>query len=127
MLELHGLERNGLAALVAPVALLLERLEGIEIILDVPEDAPRAVLAQELARSSHLSTSEATYLLIQVCAGLSVFRYRVGCAYCQNLWNPLDESLRHYLHRFQAVVYWYDGSPYPAPYATVRWLQELRC
>lgn len=127
MLELHELERKGLASMVASVALLLERLAGIEIALDGSDEQPELVIAEGLNRCAELSIAEASHYLMQICAGQPAFRYRVGCTHCAQLWNPLDESLRHYQQRLQTVVCWYDGALYPAPYATVRWLQELRC
>ena len=121
------LERLGLRNFSAPLALLMERVAGIEMALDTGEERVEAVLRQQLAKCSEQSAEASRVFVMQVCVGLPVFRYRAGAAKGPEVWQPLLESLRQFRERHGEVVFWQESDLRPSIPETLEWLRSWSC
>ncbi len=121
------LEGLGLRGFIAPLTLLLERVSGIEVALDAEDEQLESVLRQQLGNCALLPPDEARLLLMQVCVGLPVFRYRAGAASGPEVWQPLHESLRQFRVQHGELVFWSDGELRPAIPETLEWLRTWGC
>ena len=121
------LEGLGLRGFIAPLTLLLERVSGIEVALDAEDENLDAVLRQQLAHCASLTPDEARLLLMQVCVGLPMFRYRAGAAAGPEVWHPLRESLRQFREQQGDLVFWAESDLRPAIPETLEWLRAWGC
>jgi len=121
------LEGLSLRCFIAPLTLLLERVSGIEVALDAEDEQLESVLRQQLGHCALLPPDEARLLLMQVCVGLPVFRYRAGAASGPEVWHPLRESLRQFRVQHGELVFWSDGELRPAIPETLEWLRTWGC
>jgi hypothetical protein len=100
---------------------LLALTEGLDRYTEVEEDNPHSDLAARVNKA--LSTNEETKLLD--IAGLSAFDYRVMCKKSTEVWNPLKESLQHFLDRHDGeVMVWKEFSPHPTREEIEAWLKQ---
>lgn len=121
------LEGLGLRSFVAPLTLLLERSAGMGAALDSEDESTESVLRQQLDQCAKLARDEARLLLMQVCVGLPVFRYRAGAAKGSEVWHPLRESLSQFRERQGELVFWSESDLRPAIPETLEWLRAWGC
>lgn len=127
MFVTDALEGLGLRCFIAPLTLLMERVSGIELAFDEENESLEAVLRQQIACCSRLPLEEARLLLMQVCVGFPMFRYRAGAATGSEIWHPLRESLRDFREQQGGLVFWSDGDLRPAIPETLEWLRAWGC
>ena len=120
----EGLRGSGLESWAITCLILLDRLYGLERVIEDPDHTPLIAIrsAIEHAIAAPDDTREAQ--LLKLLSTLPVFDYQVRARKGDERWQPLRESLARFQERHDnQISHWQDWEQQPSPEEVVEWLQ----
>ncbi len=102
---------------------LIENFEGIDVVIEQPEDRTQAVVKEVLTLCSKAPSESRAEELRNALTHLPLFNRCAGVK--GERWNPLKESFQDFEKRHGGIVpTWYDWEQYPSPDEVSKWLER---